>query len=75
MKESTTYQAILEEGEAIGEAREARKLLLRQGEKRFGEPSAQTQAAIEAVSSLEQLEIMAVRLLEAENWAELLQGF
>src|SRR5207302_4518799 len=40
MKESSTYQAILEEGEAIGKAEEARKMLLLQGRDRFGEPSA-----------------------------------
>jgi hypothetical protein len=50
MKESVTYQEILEEGEAIGfqkgdvvgllkgKAEEARRLLLRQGSKRFGVP-------------------------------------
>src|SRR3984957_18836364 len=48
MKESVTYQAILEEGEVIGvakgeakgKAEEARKMLLLQGHDRFGEPSA-----------------------------------
>src|SRR5579871_1285931 len=73
MKESTTYQAILEEGEAIGEAKEARKLLLRMGTNRFGEPDTQTHAAVEAIHSLEQLEALAVNLLEAESWEELLR--
>src|SRR5207253_2343305 len=40
MKESVTYQAILEEGEAKGKAEEARKMLLLQGREQFGEPSA-----------------------------------
>lgn len=88
MKESVTYQAILEEGEAKGEARgraegriegrvegkaeEARNLLLRLGMKRFGPIDAVIQAAIEAINSLERLEQLAERLLEAENWNELL---
>ncbi len=76
MKESVTYQAILEEGEARGEAKwrteEARRILIRQGGKRFGQPDEQTQAAIEGINSLEELERLSVRLLEVENWQELL---
>ena len=76
MRESTTYQEILEEGASIGEARgkaeEARGLIFRLGSKRFGSPDAQTQATLDAVTSLERLELLAERLLEAESWAELL---
>lgn len=82
MKESDTYQAILEEGAAIGEARgEAigevkgeRNALLRLGSKRFGQPDATTIAAIQAITTLEQLEQLMDRLLEAESWAELLNN-
>src|SRR5260370_16443784 len=38
MKESVTYQAILEEGEAKGRNTEAKKVLFRQGQIRFGAP-------------------------------------
>ncbi|HZP85013.1 MAG TPA: DUF4351 domain-containing protein [Chthonomonadaceae bacterium] len=47
-------------------------MIFRQGGKRFGPPDAQTQSAIEAMTSLEQLEQLAERLLEVENWQELL---
>ena len=45
MRESTTYQAILDEGRAEGQAAEARKLLLRLGRKHLGEPDAAVEAA------------------------------
>lgn len=73
MKESTTYQAILEEGAALGEAREARKILLRQGSKRFGSPDAKIRATIEAITSLDRLKQLAERLLEVETREELLR--
>jgi hypothetical protein len=68
MKESTTYQAILEEGEA----KEARKMLLLQGRDRFGEPSAKIVALLGAVTDLGRLEALAVRLLHVKTWEELL---
>jgi hypothetical protein len=79
MEESTTYQLLLSRGRAEGEARgeakgemkEARKLLLRLGSKRLGEPEAEVLAWLEQ-ASLEQLEAMADRLLQAETWQELL---
>jgi len=64
MKESVTYQAILAEG--------VRDVILRQGVKRFGAPSAQAQAALAAITSVERLEQLAERLLEVETWDELL---
>lgn len=77
MHESDTYMAILEEGEARGEAKfrtdEARRILLRQGTKRFGEPNAQTRAALETITALEPLEQLADRILEVESWQELLK--
>ncbi len=76
MKESVTYQAILAEGEAKGKAEgraeEARRLILRQGTKRFGPPGASVEAAIVGIGSVERLELLAERLLEVESWDELL---
>ena len=76
MRESATYQAILDEGRvegrAEGEARAARMILFLLGEKRFGPSSAQTRAAIESISSAERLERLSARLLDVENWDELL---
>jgi predicted transposase YdaD len=76
MKESVTYQAILDEGEAIGvakgKAEDARKLLLLQGRERFGEPSAKIVALLDAVTDLGRLEALLLRLLHAKTWEELL---
>jgi len=92
MKESVTYQAILEEGEAIGEARgeargeaigeargeakgqakEARKILMLLGREQFGEPSANVQAAMNALADVNQLEELTVRVKHAASWQELL---
>src|SRR6266849_5488483 len=47
MKESSTYQAILEEGRSEGAVAEARKVLRLQGEEAFGPPDARTAAQIE----------------------------
>jgi hypothetical protein len=49
MKESVTYQAILEEGAEKGALAEARKFVLRQGRVRFGPPDARVPAALEAI--------------------------
>jgi hypothetical protein len=79
-EESTTYQYILEEGEKIGHAEgraerraeELRKMLLRQGQKRFGAPSAAVRQVLESLSDLDRMERMADRVLEVANWQELL---
>jgi predicted transposase YdaD len=81
MKESVTYQAILEEGvekgrvegEAIGRVEEARRTILRIGEKRFGDADAMTRSHIENATELGTLEILIDRLLEVETWEELLR--
>jgi hypothetical protein len=76
MKESVTYQAILEEGEAMGEAKgkaaEARKMLLLLGRDRFGEPPAKIVALLDAVTELDRLEALMLRLLHVKTWEELL---
>jgi hypothetical protein len=73
MKESVTYQAIVEEGVQKGRLEEARHILLRMGEQRFGKPaSAKTRARLETVSRLEVLEHLADRVLWVQSWDELL---
>lgn len=76
MEESTTYQAILRRGEAIGEARGAlqgeRRMLVRLGEKRLGSPSPQVMAALDAIADGSRLEALGARLFEAETWEDLL---
>ena len=80
MKESVFYQMILEEGEARGEARgvakgevnEARRILLRQGQRRFGPPDPITVAMIESIDRSERLEGLLDRVLDASSWENLL---
>lgn len=71
MTESTTYQAILREGREAGQLDEARRVILRQGTKRFGTPDAATTAFLNKLS-LPELELLTDKVLDAENWAELL---
>jgi predicted transposase YdaD len=88
MRDSVTYQAILEEGLAEGRgkglaegraeglaegrAEEARNLLLLAGRKRLGEPNATTLTTVETLSEVERLEALMLRLFEVETWDELL---
>ena len=80
MKESVTYQAILEEGEAIGvikgeakgKAEEARRMLLLQGRDLLGEPSAKIVAQLDAVTDLARLEALLLRVPHVKTWEELL---
>ena len=90
MKESTTYQAILAEGEAKGQAeglakgqakgqaegllREARKILMRSGTKRFGAPDAASKSKIESLLDVNQLEDLIDRVNSTGTWQELLSG-
>jgi hypothetical protein len=68
MKESVTYQAIIAEGKA----EEARNMIFLQGRDKFGEPSAEAEAALNALSDVRQLEQLGVRLLRVSSWEELL---
>ncbi len=70
MKESSTYQLIIDEGRA----QEARTMLLRQGTKRFGPPSPEARSTLEEISDIGRLEVLGERLLDVESWDELLAG-
>jgi hypothetical protein len=67
-EESVTYKIILNEGRAD----EARRLLLRMGRRRFGEPAPEVLATIEAMKDLDRIEDLAERLLDVTSWDELL---
>lgn len=79
MKESSTYQAILEEGRTEGLAEgqvqgaiaEARKVLRLQGEDAFGPPDARISALLERLNDLSQLEDLLRRIRTAGSWQEL----
>jgi hypothetical protein len=73
MKESTTYQAILQEGRQEGRQEEAREILIRVGKKLFKmEPSPEQRTAIEAITETTRLEDLIVQAYQVRNWAELL---
>ena len=61
MQESDTYLAIVDEGRE----KQAKKILLRLGAKRFGPADEAVQAKLNAITDLE-------RLLEASSWQDLL---
>jgi hypothetical protein len=65
MAESSTFLATL--------AGEARRILLRQGRKRFGPPSPEMIAALEAIEDPDELEDLSERLLDVASWEELLR--
>ncbi len=67
MEQSATYQAIVRRGRA----EEARRLLLLQGEAKFGPADDAVRGAIESMGELVELEQMGVRLVSAGSWREL----
>ncbi|HVS37475.1 MAG TPA: hypothetical protein VMS17_18070 [Gemmataceae bacterium] len=87
MKESSTYQLIVEEGRAegitqgiaqgiaqglaVGAVAEAKKVLRLQGDDAFGAPDAATAAAIEQFDDLARLEDLLRRVRTAGGWREL----
>jgi hypothetical protein len=68
MEQSATYQAIVRRGRA----EEARRVLLLQGEQKFGPPDDATRAAIETIGDLTKLEEFLMRFVNAGSWHELL---
>lgn len=80
MEESTTYQAIIRRGKAEGKIEgkvegrleEAKTILERLGNVRFGTPSADMAATLAGITSVERLEQLAERLLKVESWDDLL---
>ena len=72
MKESSTYQAIVEEGRCEGRIAETRKLLLLVGTARFGPPDEPTRAAVERMNNIELLEGLFIRLANVSGWHDLL---
>ncbi len=71
MKESSTYQAILEEGRGEGAVAEARKLLRLRGEEAFGPPDDRIIAIIEQLNDLARLEELFKRVGRVGSWQEL----
>ena len=51
---------------------QTRRILMRQGTVKFGVPDAHVREVLEAISDLETLEGLSVRLLSVSSWTELL---
>jgi hypothetical protein len=68
MRESDTFQAILDEGEVRG----LHRALLALGGERFGKPDRTTRHTIEAITDLKRLHALLRRLLDATSWSQLL---
>ncbi len=68
MRESVTYQAILN----AGQVKQAHRILLLLGRQRFGGPNKATRQALEAITDLKQLRRLTLRLLDISSWQELL---
>jgi predicted transposase YdaD len=74
MRESSTYQAILEEGREEGRVEGARRLLLRLGTRKLGAPDASTEASLARIDDLDVLERLSDDLLTAASWTDLLRS-
>jgi len=74
MKESSTYQAIIQEGRQEGQVEEARRMLLLVGRRMYGPPSAAAESALQSISALEQLERLAERIGQVKGWDDLLSA-
>jgi hypothetical protein len=67
MRDSSGYQAILDEGRT----EEARKILLLLGRDQFGEPDPTVLTALTAINETERLEELAKRIRRAASWQDL----
>ena len=72
MRESWAYQEILAEGEARGRADEARRVLLRLGSRRLGQPDDAASTALAELADVERVERMIERVLDATSWDDVL---
>ncbi len=80
MRDSDTFMAIIEEGEAKGlkkgrlqgRLEEARALLFRIGTRKFGPPGKRVMSAVDAIADIEQLENILERIVEADSWRDVL---
>lgn len=70
MRESATYQGILEEGAV----EHSHKVLLKLGKEKFGTPTAEQANKLKAIGDLDRLDRMFVRLLKVNSWDALLRG-
>ena len=74
MRDSLTYQAILDEGRVEGRVDEARELLVELGTRRFGPLDGSTRRSVEAIGDYARLHALVARLFDAATWDDLLTG-
>jgi hypothetical protein len=72
LKESSFSRPYFEAGEKRGELKGAKKILILQGQARFGRLDKATRARIKSIDDVERLEDLSVRLLNVTSWADLL---
>ena len=72
MRESVTYQAILEEGREEGHVESLHRMILRLGRRRFGEADVAIRQQIEAIRDIDRLEDLSERLVIVSSWDELM---
>ncbi|HVA48098.1 MAG TPA: hypothetical protein VNH11_17140 [Pirellulales bacterium] len=70
LRDSTTYQLIVEEGMAQG----LRTMLIQIGARRLGPPPAAVQESLDAIDDVARLNRMGERVLDVANWRELLDA-
>ncbi len=76
----TIAQSWVEEGIAIGiergiergRTKTLRDVISSQGRKRFGEPSAEVQKTLQAMTDAGRLQVLSDRILDVNTWEELL---
>jgi hypothetical protein len=73
MRESSTYQAILEEGQEQGVRNGIRRVIRVDAIERFGEPSSDQDTLLKSFTDLDHLERIRKRIFQATGWDDLLQ--
>ncbi len=71
LEHSLSYQKIVAKGVARGEIKSLRETILRQGKKKFGEPSPEVLAEIFGIADEHRLIALSERILDAATWKEL----
>lgn len=69
MQESGTYQLILEEGAV----KFAHRMILKQGQAKFGEPSEKQKNKLNKIEDIKRLDRIAMKVLTAKSWDALLR--
>ena len=72
MKESVTYQSIVEEGELKGKVEARQEVLVQLGRKKFGVLDPSSEMALRGITDPDRLTRLIDALLDVSSWKELL---